>query len=211
MAESDDDSLAKEFKQAIEASDYSKSELGRLVGVSPQSVYHWERRGVPPRYAFQVAALLSVAPSAISHVVSAPESPVGESNVLTVPVFDESGAARYDYMLDVSRLAVADQDVRALEIGSAAMAPRLNAGDLVFFLYGRSPHPGELCVAKTGQGELIVRRYRLTDTEGAVQLLAESPDWPTLISEKNDGKIENFCSILFSICLSQAPPEVSRR
>lgn len=197
------------FRAALQASGESKSSIARALGVSPQSIYHWETRGVPSRFASKVGGYLGIEPSEISAIEKggARPEPEGIRRTITAPVVDEKGATRTDLMLD-SRLFRLDIgiDISVLIKSSSAMAPEIGIGDLVVFTESRAPRPGELCVARNPAGDLIIRRYREIDGEGTIALSATSPDWPEIVVRPESG-YQVIGSVLTLIALSKLPSE----
>lgn len=202
-----------EFKRILEGSDFTKSELGRRISVTPQTIYHWETRGVPPKYAYKVAALLECSASAISAVEDEPEVFGAHfERLILAPMMDETGETRADLLVDASMFRQgADISVSALEVMSSAMAPEIERGDMVYFDASRPPRPGELCIARSPSGEVMVRRYREVDAEGTYTLVAASPDWPDITTSIQADDYELIGSVLFVATLSKLPAEYRSR
>lgn len=186
------ESLGAEFAKAIDGSGFTKSELAREVGVSPQSVNNWLARGVPPRYAFQVARLLNATPSAISGVVEKESfisiSPYNE-RLVVAPMYNESGEGVDDCVIDVTacipgltpdRDAFNNLSFVAVIAESSAMSPEINEGDITIVDTARPPRPGDVALARDPGGRYLIRRYSEVDTEGTYRLTPSSEDWPTI-------------------------------
>jgi DNA-binding XRE family transcriptional regulator len=180
------------FAALIGSSTYTKSGLARELGITPQSIYNWEVRGVPAKNSFQVARILGCSPSDISEVDEkssfAEISPFNE-RLSVVKCYKESGGIDGDMVLD-SGCFPGINSPAAVIVESLAMSPRYRSGDRLIFDQSRHPTPGDTVVVREPSGRLLVRAYKELDTDGNYQLTALSDDWPTITSNESDGSYE---------------------
>lgn len=174
------------FAQAVERSSLTKSKLARALGVSPQSVTNWERRGVPSRYALAVSKLLHVDPGEISpvEVRDIPgEYGAGVSAAL-VTMYGESGAR---IGLRYADAGLVEDDALLLLVETGAMNPAIVKGDVLVVSCGTSPLPGQTVVAQDPGGRYLVRRYREVVPGGAFQLVPECDDFAPVTVDPDSG------------------------
>lgn len=180
------------FARALANSGLTKSAFARELGVSPQSVQNWERRGCPARHAVAAGALLSADPSEISFIERttalslAPQS----DRLVVLNRFLESGEQDGDRILDTAALPHPHDEGFILEVQSDAMAGRIEKGDTVVVCTNRHPRPGNLAVVRDPRGALIIRVYSEIDTKGTFSLAPESPHYPTITSTEDEGDYE---------------------
>lgn len=66
MVMSDSDIYGLAFTAALKKSDVKPADLARSLGVNPQRITHWKKRGVSAKFAHAVAEMLKVDPRQIS-------------------------------------------------------------------------------------------------------------------------------------------------
>lgn len=174
------------FAEAVERSRLTKSQISRALGVSPQSVTNWEKRGVPSRYALAVAQLMHVDPGDISSVEvrDIPGTYGAGVSAALLPMYRESGArAGFRY----ADAGLVDDDSLLLLVESEAMAPAITKGDVLAVSCGASPLPGQTVVAQDPAGRYLVRRYREIVPGGAFQLVPACDDFASITVETESG------------------------
>ena len=75
--------------------------------------------------------------------------------------------------------ALPDPNAYAFEVGGDALRPIYRAGDIIVVSPAAALRRGDRVVARSGQGEIMVREY-LRQSDGATELLALSGGGPAL-------------------------------
>lgn len=97
------------FARALAAKRMSPAKLADDLGVSPQRITHWKKRGVSAKFAHKVATLLDVDPGAIARLEGADDLRLVEQ--------------RADYAASLKKLGMADM-LAVFEATRRQLAPR---------------------------------------------------------------------------------------
>lgn len=170
--------IAKRVQQAIEESGLSMSEIGRRLGISPQSVRAWKIGKAMPSLD-RLSDLASATGKSLAWLQGVEESPeaTNDDNFVSIPLYDaaaSAGPGNESFEGDqIVKLVVVDRNWLRMNVNCSSernlnlimacgdsMEPTLTDGDVLFVDTGVTHFRSDSIYVARINGELFVKRFQ---------------------------------------------------
>ena len=189
---------ARELRKA-----QGQSELARTLNTSPQTIYNWESRGVSKQGMLLAQRIVGCSaswletgkgPMSLSESTNIAHMELGAHRIPMIS-YVQAGAwtGAYDLYapVDADEWLLTDLELSdgsfALEIKGDSMLPEFKPGDRVIVDPVIAPQPGDYVVAKNGEEEATLKKYRprgMNERGDVVfELVPLNEDYPSMRSD----------------------------
>lgn len=179
----------------------NQSQLAVLLGVDPQTITNWKRRGMPADKHELAADKLGITVDQLLGRAALLRSNEPKPRRYSYPIIDRipagsprnpadpyppgAGHRTYDTYTRLSDNAF------GLVIDGSSMTPRFQDGDDVLIEPALNPTPGEFVAAANAEGQVTFKKYRprgmRADGQEIFELVPLNDDFPTVRSDEDGG------------------------
>lgn len=187
---------------------YGQTALARHLGVSPQTLFNWESRGISKKGLITCQQVLGISASwlecgqgnrSLNEASNADYSGLGQYKI---PLISDEQALNWSNSMSAKELHIetylpSQEPVPAhqfaVTLSGDSMEPRFFAGDRIVIDAKLRPEPGEFVLAKTDDDKLLFRKYRPRSTNGngvlVFELMPLNDDFPSIRSDSHEIEI----------------------
>lgn len=170
--------IATRVQQAIAESGLSMSEIGRKLGISPQSVRAWKIGKALPSLD-RLSDLAQITGKSLAWIQGSENnpSPLTDDDTVTIPLYDASASAGYGVTAfdgdQVVKQVIVDRkwikmnincssvnNLNLITVSGDSMVPSLNDGDVIFVDTGVKNFRSDSIYVARINGELFVKRFQ---------------------------------------------------
>lgn len=180
-----------------------QTELARTMGVTPQTIYNWEARGISKQGLLKAQEIIGCSAAWVESGIGTMVLPTMQNfttsriGVRQVPLVSFVQAGCWTEVVDNFQPGDAEEwlmtdlslsnEAFALEIKGDSMLPEFKEGDRVIVDPSIEPMPGDFVVAKCSHEEATFKKYRPRGVnergEMVIELVPLNEDYPSLRSD----------------------------
>lgn len=199
------DEIAKRVRQSLAECDLSMSEIGRRLGISPQSVRAWKIGKTMPSID-RLSELAKVTGKSLAWMQGADDDPIAakdDEDIVSIPMYDASASAgngieAFNGDQIVKRIDVKGQWLRTnvncssvanltlITVSGDSMEPTLRDGDIIFVDTGITIFRSDSIYVARINGELFVKRFQKMPN-GRMMMISDNQRYETFeLSPEDD-------------------------